>query len=182
MYWENPIAAHLEHRHNHQWGASVMIDGRTVQVDPAHAARVVHDFADRVGLPVKDRYSPDEMCQLLRWLGYDVTPGVLEEFTRKGYVSDPGDAWDVVSVYTLAAALESRRRWLPTPCHQHDSKKSGARLLIEQAARDGVAQPIQDLDRVTIEDLLLQLVANDARAEREVLFEAIRLKLSGFEE
>lgn len=152
---------------------------RTVAVDPEHAARVVADFADAHGLPVPT--TPGEAVELARACGYDCTPGTVAEFVRKGYVSDPGGVADAVWVYCFIAALEARRRWKPTPC-VHDPKKSGTRLLIEQMRNAGVAEPLNDIDRYTVEDLLLQLTNCDNRAVREALYEAVKAKLQGFEE
>ena len=100
---------------------------RTVNVDPRHAEQVVFDFCDSIGFAVKSEYTRAEVCELLTLLGYAVTPGVLAEFIRKKYVFDSQDVWDATSVYCLAAALESRRRWLPAPNPRFDAKKSGMR-------------------------------------------------------
>ena len=151
---------------------------RTIAVDPDHAARVVGDFCDSVGVPVPTGTS--DVCELLDRLGYQCTPGTLAEFVRKGYVSEPAE-WDAVSVYCLMAALELRRRWKRTPCPQHDHKKTGARLFVERSLAEG-GPGVNDLDRYSVEDLLLQLTQTGDRPTRECLFEALTLKLSGFEE
>lgn len=153
---------------------------RAVTVDPAHAAQVVSDFAGSVGLPTPT--TAGEVVEMLTRIGYDCTPRTLAEFVEKGYISDPGDVWGPVEVYVLAAALECRRRWLPTPNPRHDLKKSGFRLEIERLRAEGVDPPVRDLDDHSIEDLLLQLCQCDQRAVREALYETVRLKLDGFEE
>lgn len=152
---------------------------RTVNIDPEHAARVVGDFADSVNLPVPT--TAGEVVAFLERCDYLVTARTLSEFAEKHYVSDPGDQWDAVAVYCLMAALESRRRWKPAPS-RHDHKKTGISLQIEAARAAGVAEPINDLDRYTVEDLLLQLTQCDHRATRECLYEALREKLRGYEE
>ena len=53
--------------------------------------------------------------------------------------------------------------------------------MIERTVADG-CEPLPDLDQHSLEDLLLQLVGSDHRATRECLYEALRLKLAGFEE
>lgn len=63
----------------------------------------------------------------------------------------------------------------------HDYKKSGARLIVEQL-QSAEAEPFNDLDRYSIEDLILQVVTCDDRATREALGEGLRLKLANFEE
>lgn len=152
---------------------------RIVSVDPAHAERVVADFAASVGLAVPTNAA--EVVELLDRLDYDCTPRTLEQFIERGYISDPGDCWDCVAVYCLLGGLESRRRWKPTPS-KHDLKKSGARLEIEKLQAEGIDPPVVDLDRTTVEDLLIQLTQCDQRAIREVIFEALKLKLAGYEE
>jgi hypothetical protein len=158
-----------------------MDETRAVRIDPEHAERVVADFAEHVGLPALETYTPADAAELVSRHDYVCTPGTISEFIRKGYFGpqDP-DALTPVEVYCLLGALESRRRWKPTPS-RHDAKKSGARLAIEQTEMQG-ASAINDLDQHTVEDLLLQLTGCDNRAVRECLYEALRLKLEGFEE
>jgi len=154
---------------------------RAVVIDPRHATQVVGDFAESVGLPRAESYSPAQACLLLGRLGYDCPLNTIREFTAKGYIGDPGDTWAPVNVYCLMAALEARRRWLRTPC-VHDAKKTGVRLMLEQRLNEGINPPVDDLDSHSVEDLLLQLIGSDNRAERECLFEVLRLKLAGYEE
>ncbi|HVK14432.1 MAG TPA: hypothetical protein VM597_37180 [Gemmataceae bacterium] len=154
---------------------------RAVTIDPVKAEEVVTHLCERAGRPVQDQFTPAEVAGLLSAVGYVVTQGTLAEFVRKRYVSDPGDQWSPVNIYCLAAALESRRRWAPAP-GPHDLKKTGIRLELERLQADGVNPPIVDLDRYTLEDLLLQMAQSDNRMEREALYETLRLKLDGFEE
>src|SRR5262245_56374046 len=157
------------------------IPGRIMQVDPEHAGRVVGEIAEQLGLPRADSYTPAEAADCAHRMEYACTPAAVAEFVRKRYISDPGEVWEPVHVYCLLGALESRRRWQPTPC-KHDLKKSGVRLEVERLRAQGVNEPIAELDRASIEDLLLQLVQCDYRATRECLYEALNLKLAGFEE
>jgi hypothetical protein len=154
---------------------------RQVQVDPERARQVVSDLALSAGMVAQDAYAPDEVVALLAALDYDATPNTLAEFQRKRYVPAVEGDWSPVDVYCLLAALESRRRWRPAPS-RHDPKKSGARLEIERLQREGVNPPVVDLDGYSVEDLLLQMVGSDNRAERECLLEVLRLKLAGYEE
>src|SRR5262245_59092489 len=126
---------------------------RAARVDPAHAAQVVGDYVENIGLPRKDEFTEAEVCELLTGLGYAISPRTLTEFVEKSYIAEPGATWDCTAVYCFAAALESRRRWGPTP-NRHDAKKSGARLQIEQIMAGGVAEPVTGLDAHTVEDLL----------------------------
>lgn len=158
------------------------IPERALAINPEKAALIIGDFAEHHGLPRKDVYTVAEAAELARRLGYACTPGTVLEFQRKRYLSDPGETWEAAHVFCLISALESRRRWLPTPCPQHDAKKSAARLEVERLVAEGVEMPVADLDSHTIEDLLLQLCQNDHRQIREALYEALRLKLAGFEE
>lgn len=156
---------------------------RLVQIDPAHARRVVEDHCHAVGLPSPDTWSPEEASVLLGRLDYECPPAVILEFARKGYICPPENdrALTAVDLYGLMCALESRRRWKATPS-RHDVKKSGFRLQLETLIRNGVNPPVHDLDEHSIEDLLLRLVACDERMMRESLYETIKLKLAGFEE
>jgi hypothetical protein len=149
---------------------------RQVHIDPIHARRR-RRLAESVGMLARDEYTAAG-CAAGHAVGVHLHPPHLTEFAEKGYMLDHGETWDGKSVYCLLAALESRRRWKPTPS-RHDVKKSGARLQIEQAQAAGV--PILELEQYTVEDLLIWLTGSDSRAERECLYEIARLKLAGFE-
>jgi hypothetical protein len=157
------------------------IPHRAVPVDPAASERVVASLCDAAGMPMQDEFDRDGVAALLRSCGYDCTPGVVAEFVRKSYISEP-EVWTAPYVHALTAALECRRRWLPTPNVYHDPKKSAQRLEIERLQNEGVNPPIDDLDQHTVEDLLIQLVQHDQRHVREALYECLRFKLDGFEE
>ena len=140
------------------------------------------DFdAFALGVVMRESWPVDATVDFLRRLDYDVTPNTLAEFERKHYFA-PADASEMtaVEIYCLMAALEARRRWKPTPS-QHDAKKSGARLAIEQLQAQGIP-PVNDLDNHTLEDLLLQLTGCPDRAIRECIYETLVLKLKGLEE
>lgn len=158
-----------------------MIPTRLMQVDPERAAAMLAAVCERFDFPVKDEYATAEVADLLTRCGYAATPGVIAEFVRKGYILDTGDVWTPADVFHFSAALDSRRRWLPTPC-VHDARKSGFRLQIENLRNQGLTQPVNDLEQHSLEDLLIQLTENDSRPTREMLYELIRLKLEGFEE
>src|SRR5262245_24830772 len=154
---------------------------RVATVDPHHAAQVIGDFCAHHGGPRLDGFTADQAVELLDRMGYAINLGTVAEFIRKGYVGDPGESWSPVAVYCLTAALEARRRWTESPDCPHNVKKTGIRLQIEQLRSEGV-EPVNDLDRHTVEDLLLQLAGSDNRAERECLYEVLRLKLADYEE
>jgi hypothetical protein len=154
---------------------------RLVHVDPERAATMLAAVCERFDFPVKDEYSTPEVADLMRRCGYAVTPAVVAEFVRKGYITDTDNLWTPVDVFHFSAALDSRRRWLPTPC-VHDARKSGFRLQVETLRNQGVDPPVNDLDQHSLEDLLIQLTTADDRPTREMLYELIRLKLEGFEE
>src|SRR5437764_1423028 len=146
-------------------------NNRAAYVDPGASDRIVAGFCTFAGLPVREVYTAAEVVDLLRRVGYDVTPGTLAEFARKGYIGEPaGEEWTAPFVHALAAALECRRRWLPTPNRLHDFKKSVARIQIESLRAEG--EPVfADLEGYSLEDLFLQLVACDERGLREALYE-----------
>ena len=153
--------------------------GRSVQPNPEMSARIVAAFCQVASMELQDTFSRAEVANLLRKCGYDCTPGTIAEFIRKGYIGEPAaDEWPARYVHALAASLECRRRWLPTPNRLHDGKKSSIRVLIEQAKNDGNEAPIGDLDQFSIEDLLIQIAENEVRNVREALLESIRLKMS----
>lgn len=155
---------------------------RQQAVDVERATELVRIGLEEHGLPVRDVFTPAQAAELARALHYECSPGTVAEFVRKGYVgpADPA-ALSPVDVFCLVAALENRRRWKPAP-GRHDAKKSGARLLIEQCQAAGAPSPVSDLDNFALEDLLLQLVQCGDRGTREGLYEAVRLKLEGYEE
>ena len=156
---------------------------RAIRVDPDHAKMLLNALCEGIGFEVKDEYEPVEVATLMRHAGFAVTPATIPEFVRKGYIAEPLDpgAWDASAIYTLCAALASRRRFLPTPC-VHDARKSGFRLQLETIIAGGQYPPINDLDQHSIEDLLIQLTECDDRPTREILYETLRLKIEGFEE
>lgn len=119
----------------------------------------------------------------LRERGYDASEGTIHELMRKGYVGLP-DAEAIIpaELSAIMAALECRRRWLPYPNPHHDAKKSGARLLLEQMQHAGNPAPVHDLEKFTVEDLLIRMAQSDHRGQREAIHEALRLKLLGMEE
>lgn len=156
---------------------------RCVPVDPDVSAKCVANIAALAGLDAAESYTARQVVQMMRAAGYACTLNTLREFISKRYISPPTDmdAWDSVYVWTLANALESRRRWQPTPNPRHDVKKSVARLEIERQVAAG-EPAIADIDQYTVEDLLIQLVNCDQRGIREALYEAVKLKLDGLEE
>src|SRR5262245_4659806 len=156
---------------------------RLTQVDADEARRLISAWAVSLGLPAEGPYADGEVVRMLTAAEYAAVPGTPSECVRKGYCPGPPIpmAWTPAEVYALAAALESRRRWKATPS-KHDPKKTGARLLIEKIRAEGCDTPCNDLDAHTVEDLVLRLVQCDSRAERECLYEVLRLKLEGFEE
>lgn len=159
------------------------IPDRTVPMDPAASERLVAALCSAANMPYLGAFDRDDVAALLRACGYDCTPGVVAEFIRKGYVSEPpDDSWTPPYVHALCASLECRRRWLPTPNAFHDAKKSAQRIEIERMVADGIEEPVADLDRHSIEDLLIQLTQSESRMHREALHECLRLKLRGFEE
>lgn len=153
----------------------------TINIDPAIAAAAVDQLAASVGLPVLLAYSPDQAAELAARLEFDAKPGTVAEFVRKGYLkaTDPA-ALTPQEVYQFIGGLDRRRRWKAAPS-QHDLKKSNIRLHVEQGQAAGLA-PFHDLAAHSIEDLLLQLTESDERWFREVVHEALKLKLQGFEE
>ena len=153
--------------------------GRTIEPNPVASARVVGTLCALAGIDVQETFPRDEVVLLLRNAGYNVTPGTVAEFIRKGYIGEPeNDEWTAQHIHALCASLESRRRWKPFPAPLHDFKKSVVRIQIEQAAANGIADPIHDLDTISLEDLLIQIAENDSRGIRETLYEAIKLKLA----
>jgi len=147
-----------------------------VHFDAREAEAIVAQYCERTGREVKDEYTAREAVEMLADLGYDVSLNTLREFVAKGYIADHADAWTPVALYALTGALDSRRRWQPTPC-VHDARKSAMRLMIEQIRAEGIDPPIHDIDGTTLEDLLLKLVGSDHRGSREALYEAVKVKM-----
>ena len=82
---------------------------------------------------------------------------------------DPAKADELVAIFCARAGR---------PVPDSFTRAEAADLL----AAAGVDPPISDLDAFTIEDLLLRITRSDDRLEREFCYEALRLKLNGFEE
>lgn len=155
---------------------------RQVPINAERATELVRIGCEEHGLEFRDVFTPAQVAELAQALHYVCTPGTVAEFVRKRYFSaaDPREL-TATEVFCLIGALESRRRWKQAPS-RHDAKKSGARLLIEQCQAAGAPSPIADIDNYTTEDLLVRLVQCHHAATREGLYEAVRLKLEGFEE
>lgn len=152
---------------------------RAVQPNPAVSEQVVAGMCIAAGIDPQESFTRDEMIQLLRGCNYHVVPATISEFERKDRIDVPADdVWTAPHVHQFVSGLEIRRRWLPTPNKFHDPKKSATRLMIEQAAAQGVNDPIADLDKHSLEDLLLQIAMIEDRQVREALYETIKLKMS----
>lgn len=161
------------------------IPNRTVQIDPFVSEKVLVSLCDHAGIEVQESFDRDGMAELLRACGYDVVPGTVAEFVRKKYIADPPEGqWTAPFIHAMTAALECRRRWLPTPNPKHDAKKSAMRLEIERLRGEGIDPPIHDIDSTTLEDLLIQLATSEQRMHREALLEAVLVKCEtlGFRE
>ncbi len=150
---------------------------RVVAVDPEVSRRLVNGFCAFTATEPREHFSRDEVVELLRGVGFAVVPDTLREFTAKGYCTEPPSGrWEAIHVHALAAALDSRRRWLPGPNQLHDAKKSPTRRDLELAKAAGV--PVfTDLEKFTLEDMLITLAECDNRMQREFVYEAVRAKL-----
>lgn len=148
---------------------------RTTIPTPAESEAVVRAMAAATDQEFRESWTLTEAANFLRSCDYACTPGILMRLVSREYVSDPRGDWRPQHVHCAAAALESRRRWQPTPS-RHDAKKSAARLQIETARKEGI-DVFNDLDATTLEDLLIQLTQTDQRQIREVLYEAVREKM-----
>ncbi len=149
-----------------------------LRIDSEHSERIVEAMADNAGVEFKPEYSREEVSSMLVANGYDCPVGVVCEFHRKGYLIEPADGvWTAPRIHGLAAALASRRRWLPYPNPRFDQFKTGIKLQVEQMAAQGIAEPFSDLDKQTIEDLLVKVAIEEQSGHREFICEVIRHKM-----
>src|SRR5262249_16331470 len=105
----------------------------------------------------------------------------VAEFQRKGYIPAlDGDGWDHEQIHRFMGALEARRRWQSgSPIHR--CKKSAAQLDFETAQRESNQEYLKDLDKYTLEDLLVMLTTGEPLGLRECFLVAVRQKLERLE-
>lgn len=137
--------------------------------------RIIADFCRQCDLPERDAYTSLEVVQLCQGMEYDCDEDTLQEFDEKGYCEKPPGPWTPRRIRFLIANLESRRRW-QKQSRLHDPKKSLHRLRLE-ALDASEPHPAADIDKYTLEDLLLWLAKTDDRNIREGLYEAAKIKL-----
>lgn len=151
------------------------------RIDPSMASELLEGLCSQCNLPMREAWSHAQAAELFTALEYQATPGTIAEFVRKGYIApDDPAALSVLDMFGLLGALERRRRWKAAPS-RHDLKKSAARLHVEEGRAIG-QDPIPTLGQHSVEDLLIQLTEADSRPLRECVYEALHLKLAGFEE
>jgi hypothetical protein len=138
------------------------------------------DWCAAAGLEPRWPLTADDAVTVLRDGGqYVATVGVLAHLDGLGLFEAP-DLWSARDVIRLAAVLEGRRQWRPTPS-VHDSKKPTELLNYEQARADGRLGELVNLltDRgVDLRTSLLLMVAADNRMQRERLLSTVLAFLS----
>ena len=123
-----------------------------------------------------------EVVEVLRAIDYELSVATIGEFLDAGYLAPPANRsgrfyWTATDIMHFAMALEARERWQKfSPIH--DCKKSAARRGRELAEQNGQAESVfSDIERYTLEDLILYLCRADDRRVRDQIREAVLIKL-----
>lgn len=149
----------------------------------AQARMRIAGWWERAGLEPTYPCGTETAISLLTAVEYRVDPETIARYIASGYIPGPGRAesgameWLAIDIAQLGFALEFRREWQAfSPLH--DAKKSTYERGREQAERVGLAdQACRDIDRYSVEDLLLLLRTADTQALRDALYVALRIKL-----
>jgi hypothetical protein len=127
--------------------------------------------------------SSDTAIELLRGQEFDVNADTIHSYIDDSRIPSPMRkagrlAWYAIDLMLLAGVLEYNRKWMPFS-KRHDWKKSEFARSIEQAKAAGKspASVFEDLKTFSVADLLLMMVNADDKTAREIMYEALKLKL-----
>lgn len=137
--------------------------------------------ADGAAYPMTDQ----QVIGLLDSIDYRVGLETIHRYLSARYIECPGmqagrRQWEPLDVVRLKDALEFRRQWKPFS-RFHDAKKSLYERLREQAEASGNPNPFRDLERYSLEDLLLYWREADTQPLRDMLHAAVKIKLEANE-
>lgn len=114
-----------------------------------------------------------------RRLNHWIASGQLPTIPVKGHGPGTGQVgvsrkWRANDVVTLFALLESRRYWLPG---RHADRKSIFQIQYEKCPEETRLKLFPDLDKFTLDELLVFATTERQEIQREALYIAIKLKL-----
>ena len=136
---------------------------------------------DGTAYPMTDQ----QVIEVLDSIDYRVDLETIHRYLSARYIECPTmqagrRQWEPLDVAPLKDALEFRREWKPFS-RFHDPKKSLYERLREQAEASGNANPFRDLERYSLEDLLLYWREADTQPLRDMLFTAVKIKMEANE-
>ncbi|MBB01566.1 MAG: hypothetical protein CMJ47_02860 [Planctomyces sp.] len=127
--------------------------------------------------PVDD----ETVVEIFDHLEYVVDLEKIHIYLAAGYITPPAivagkRSWTLKDFIELQVALEMRRQWRAFSKF-HDPKKSHWQLEKERAEAAGDQKFFSDIDRYSVEDLILYLTQADERYVREAIGLALKTKL-----
>jgi hypothetical protein len=135
----------------------------------------------RMGWPAdREEFTQAEAIALLDRHDLVISPGIVSELIRKGYVPAPPPTWTALHVLYVFAALFQRRRFKKTPCC-YDVQKSHWQIALEQGQFP--CDPLSaEVAADTTEDLLRKMRDANNAADRECIWTVLNARLAGSEE
>jgi hypothetical protein len=141
---------------------------------------------ERIGIEPHYPCDTATVLKLLAAVEYKADVETVHRYIADGYIVPAKDetgahAWLAANIVEFATALEKRRMWLPFSA-LHDHKKSPFERGHEIAQARGLAEGVcRDIDKHTVEDLLLYLKDADTQPARDALYLALKLKLEALD-
>lgn len=148
-----------------------------LRISEPKAAEAVAPFWTNADIHPGYPASTSTVVKLMAEAEYDCTADTVAEFLRKGYLTVPTRdgqlKWRASDIAAFATALESRRRWR-WDSKMHAAKWTAFEVQLHMARAAGFDHPFDDLDKNTVEDLLLLMV----KADQEHIRQGIRVLLA----
>lgn len=159
------------------------IGNSRLQVSEKAAAEAVAPFWQNAGLQPSYPASTATVVKLMADAEYEVTADTVAEFLRKGYLDgvpthNGQHKWRASDIAAFATGLETRRRWR-WDSTMHAAKWCSFEIQLHMARTAGFDHPFDDLDKSTVEDLLLLMVEADQKELRQGIRLLLSLKLRG---
>lgn len=150
----------------------------SLRISESKAAESIAPFWTNADIHPGYPASTATVVKLMSEAEYECTADTVAEFLRKGYLTglptrDGQFKWRASDIAAFATGLESRRRWR-WDSKMHAAKWCAFEIQYHMARAAGLDHPFEDLDKCTVEDLLLLIV----KADQEHIRQGIRLILA----
>lgn len=159
------------------------IAGSTLHVSEKDAAERISMLWREADVLPAYPVSDENVVNLLRAAEYLADGDTLDRYERLGYIGgvprrNDMRRWRASDILSLMTALEVRRQWRPDSS-LHAAKFHPFEIRQAQAEVAGADTCFDDLDRHTLEDLLIAMVKAGDESVRQAIRIALCVKLRG---